>query len=78
MGFQSMQELLESYEKSLQLVQKRINELRLQKEQPGITPKERDNLASRITILYEERAELKCDITDIRSYLRAQEGAAAS
>lgn len=67
----TIKELIASYDESLAKVLQRTAELRNAKKQPGITPKVRDDLDIRLKILREERDELKRDISDMQSYLRA-------
>lgn len=67
----AMKQLIASYEKSFAIVTRRIADLRDAKKQPGISPEVRDDLNIRLKVLYEERRELKQDIGDMKSYLRA-------
>ena len=66
-----MKNLIESYEDSLAIITQRINELREVKKQPDISPKVRGDLDIRLKVLRIERQELKRDIGDMQSYLRA-------
>lgn len=67
----SMKEWIASYEESLAKITQRIKELNAVKKQPGISPKLRDDLDIRLKVLRDERLELKRDIGDMQSYLRA-------
>ena len=66
-----MKQWIASYEESLAMILERIAELRDTKKQPDISPKVRDDLDIRLKVLREERDELKRDISDMKSYLRA-------
>lgn len=66
-----MKKLIASYEESLAMITKRIKELNAAKKQPDISPKLRDDLDIRLKVLRTERLELKRDIGDMQSYLRA-------
>ncbi len=67
----TMKQWIASYEESLAMILQRIAELRDTKKQPDISPKVRDDLDIRLKVLREERDELKRDISDMKSYLRA-------
>ena len=67
----TMKQWIASYEESLAMILARIAELRDAKKQPDISPKVRDDLDIRLKVLREERDELKRDISDMKSYLRA-------
>ena len=67
----TMKQWIASYEESLAMIVQRIAELRDAKKQPDISPKVRDDLDIRLKELREERKELKRDISDMSSYLRA-------
>ncbi|MBQ8921702.1 MAG: hypothetical protein IJ060_12525 [Oscillospiraceae bacterium] len=67
----NMKKLIASYEESLAMITKRIKELNAAKKQPDISPKLRDDLDIRLKVLRTERLELKRDIGDMQSYLRA-------
>lgn len=67
----TMKQWIASYEESLAMILQRIAELRDTKKQPDISPKVRDDLDIRLKVLREERDELKRDISDMSSYLRA-------
>ena len=67
----TMKQWIASYEESLAMVTQRIKELNAAKEQPDISPELRDDLDIRLKVLRAERLELKRDIRDMQSYLRA-------
>lgn len=67
----TMKQWIASYEESLAMILQRIAELREAKMQPDITSMVRDDYDIRLKVLREERDELRRDIGDMKSYLRA-------
>lgn len=66
-----LKDLAAEYENTLANVKAHVRKLNADKKKPGITPKEEDDLTQRIRLLNEECRELRRDIFDMQSYLRA-------